>query len=116
MSVMRVVVGWVASCHDLPLDRLDDIQLAVETLLAEEVDRGGEFSLAVWMGAGALNLRLDGLQNQAVKAALVTRDAFQPCEGCRLDVRLFLGALVDGYRVLESHTDSFAVDMQKRIS
>ena len=45
LSAMRVVTGWVASCHDLPLDRLDDIQLAIETLLAEEPATGGDLSL-----------------------------------------------------------------------
>ena len=33
---MRVVVGWIASCHKLSLERMDDLHLALETLLAEK--------------------------------------------------------------------------------
>jgi hypothetical protein len=115
LPVMRVVLGWVASCHDLPLDRLDDVQLAVETLCAEEPEEGGELSLALTMVQGQLTVRLEGLQNHLVKANLLATDVFRPCEGCRLDVSLFLGALVNAYRVVADQSDSFAVEMTKRV-
>jgi hypothetical protein len=46
----------------------------------------------------------------------MTADPFQPCEGCLLNVRLLLGSLVDGYRVVETGAHSFAVEMEKRAS
>ena len=39
LPVMRVVIGGVASRHALSVDRLDDLQLAVETLFREEPAR-----------------------------------------------------------------------------
>lgn len=114
LPVMRVVIGGVASRHDLPFDQLDDTELAVETLLAEESLEGGELVLTVSGSGGAFMVRLDGLHNQSVKAALLATELFRPCEGCLLDVRMLLDSLVDGYRVQETAAGSFAVEMEKR--
>lgn len=116
LPVMRVVMSGMASQHNLPLDRLDDLQLAVETLLAEEPDNGGELALRVSTSGGGLHLRLDGLENQSMKAALLAANPFQPSEGCLLDIRLFLDSLVDSYRVVETTRSSFAVEMEKQAS
>lgn len=113
---MRVVMGGVASLHDVSLERLDDVQLAVETLLADEPPLPGGLVLSVSVDAGRLRVRLEGLSNESLKAALQAKQPFHPCEGCLLDVRLFLDSLVDGYRVLEGDTGRFAVDMDKRTS
>jgi hypothetical protein len=113
---MRVIMSGVASRHDLPFERLDDLQLAVETLLAEEPEQGGDFGLALSMGDGGFTVRLDGLENQSLKAVLLGTGPFRPCEGCLLDVRLFLDSLVDSYRVVEATADPFAVEMEKRAS
>jgi len=43
--VMRVLIGGVASHYGLALDSLDDLQLAVETLLAEEPRSGCDLRL-----------------------------------------------------------------------
>jgi hypothetical protein len=104
----------MASRQGLQLDRLDDLQLAVETILAEEPASGGDFVLVLSSRGDDLGVRLEGLQNQSVKAALLATDPFQPCKGCLLDVRLFLDALVDTYRVDEAEGSSFAIDMAKR--
>ncbi len=114
LPLMRVVMGGVASRHDIPLERLDDLQLAVETLLAEETADGGELGLIVSCDAAALTIRLEGLANQALRTALVAPDAFRPSSLCRLDVRLFLDALVDGYQVVGEAGGVFAVEMEKR--
>jgi hypothetical protein len=116
LPVMRVVISGVASRHDLSFNQLDDTQLAVETLLAEESREGEELVLTVSTSGGAFRVRLDGLQNQSVKAALLATEAFRPCEGCLLDVRMLLDSLVDGYLVLDTTAGSFAVEMEKRTS
>ncbi|OFW57163.1 MAG: hypothetical protein A2133_09035 [Actinobacteria bacterium RBG_16_64_13] len=113
---MRVVIGGVASRHDLPLDRLDDLQLAVETLLAEEPEQGGALVLEVSTAAAGLRVRLEGLTNQRAKSALSASDSCRPNEERLLDVRLFLDTLVDGYRVVETTAGCFAVEMEKRAS
>jgi len=114
LPVMRVVLGGMASRHDVPLEELDDVQLAVETLLAEESGAGDDLVMCVSVGGGCFAVRLEGLSNPGLKAALLASDPFQPCEGCLLDVRLFLDSLVDSYAVVEGSSGRFAVEMQKR--
>jgi hypothetical protein len=116
LPLLRVFVSGFASRHDLPVDRLDDIQLAVETLLAEEPEGEDDVVLEMSAVGGGLRLRLDGLRNQSVRAALLATDAFRPCEGCLLDVRVLLDSLVDGYRVVDVTAGSFLVEMNKRTS
>ena len=116
LPVMRVLMGGMACRHDLPLDSLDDLVLAVETLLADEPESGGDLGLELSTSGHDLSVRLDGLQNQSVKAALMAADPFQPCEGCLLDVRLFLDSLVGSYRVVETSAGCFAVQMEKQAS
>jgi hypothetical protein len=111
---MRVVMGGVACGHDLPLERLDDLELAIETLLAEETAEGDDFILTLSCDAVALTVRLDGLTNQALRTVLVNAGQFRPSSLCRLDVRLFLDALVDSYRVVGDSRGAFAVEMEKR--
>lgn len=114
LPVMRVLLSGVASRHKLSLDRLDDLQLAVETLLAEEPPTGADLGLRVRVEGDRLVVRLSGLVNQPVRDALTTSGPFQPQSGCLLDVRLFVSSLVDGYRVLEDEAGSYSVEMEKR--
>lgn len=116
LPVLRVLIGGFASRHDLPVDRLDDLQLAVETLLADEPDDEGELVLEIVAVSGGLKLRLQGLRNENLRAALLATDLFHPRRGCPLDVRMLLDSLLDGYRVLDENADSFAVEMEKRAS
>lgn len=110
---MRVVMGGVASQCKVSLERLDDMELAVETIMAEEPAQGEEFVLSCSAEGGILWVRLDGLVNRSVRAALLAVDPFRPCPDCLLDVRLFLDALVDGYQVCESREGAFAVEFER---
>jgi hypothetical protein len=112
---MRVVLGGVASRHDIPIDRLDDLQLAIETLLAEEPSDGHDFVLSLSADGRGFCVRLEGLTNDALRRALISSGPFEPCEGCPLDIRLFLDALVDEYVVIEEAEAHFAVEMQSRL-
>ncbi len=116
LPVMRVVIGGVASRHNLPLDQLDDVQLAVETLMAEEPTEGGLLALSLSMAPDGLSVRLDGLTNRSLHADLMAAAPFQPSLGCLLDARLFLHSLVDSYQVVEGEAGTFAVEMKKQIA
>lgn len=116
LPVMRVLIGGMASRNDLPLDRLDDLILAVESLLAEEPETGPELFLEVWRAGGDLRVCVGGLGNQSVKAALLAAGPFQPCEECLLDMRLLISSLVESYRVIDTDPAWFAVEMEKRAS
>lgn len=114
IAVMRVVMSGAASRWDIPLDRLDDIQLAVETLVGEESPEGGDFSLSLALEDEDLRVWLDGLTNTEVKQALLHDKAAGRCEGCLLDVRLVLKSVVDAYRVIDTGVHAFAVELVKR--
>lgn len=116
LHVMRVVMAGVASRHNLPLDALDDVELAVETLLAEEAADGGPLELEVDVAAGLYRVRLVGLCNASVSAALAG-SAREECVGPTplLDVRQVLCSLVDGFAVEEYPGPAFAVRLEKRI-
>ena len=116
LPVLRMLISGFASRHELPVDRLDDLELAVESVLADEPQDEGELVLEISAVYGGLRLRLDGLLNQNLKAALLTTDLFQPCQGCLLDVRLLLDSLLDGHRILDADAHPFAIEMEKRIS
>ncbi len=116
LSAMRVVVGWMASCVDLQLDRLDDVQLALEMVMAEDSRVGGDLTLTLWAENEGLIMLLDGLERSALREILAAGSPFQPSSDCLLDVRLFLDALVDSYELVDSDGHVFAVRMQKRIA
>jgi hypothetical protein len=114
LPVLRILVSGFASRHELPVDRLDDLELAVESVLADEPREEGELVLEIAAVDGGLRLRLDGLLNQDLKAALLATDPFQPRHGCLLDMRLLLDSLLDGHRILDADAHPFAIEMEKR--
>ena len=114
VPVMRVVASGVASRWDARLDVLDDVQLAIETLLAEEPQEGSDFILALGLENDDLKVWIDGLTYMAVKRVLSFDAASSHCQGCLLNVRLVLESLVDAYRVVDTGVHTFAVEMAKR--
>ena len=114
LPLLRVVVSSVASRRNLMMDQIDDLQLAIEALLAEEPEDGGELVLEIWPDGDGLSIRLDGLVNENVKAALLAAAPLQPREGWFLDVRVMLESLVDAFSVLENAEGSFAVHLAKQ--
>jgi hypothetical protein len=116
LPVLRVVISGFASRHNLPVDRLDDVQLAVETLVAEEKDTESEIVLEMAASTDGLIVRVGGLRNQSVRTTLLAVTPFESCADCPLDVRLLLGSLVDSFSVLDSGPACFAVEMEQRVS
>lgn len=116
LPAMRVVIGGVASRHKLGLDELDDVQLAVENLLAEESQQGGPLELRVWMAGDGLHVRMDGFTNQEMKKILQAPVPAEPFKAYLLGLRLFLPSLVNSYRVVDETGDSYAIEMEKRAS
>jgi hypothetical protein len=114
LPLLRVVVSSLASRANLNVDELDDVQLAVETLLAEEPEGSCELVLEAWGEDSGLSVRIEGLVNSSVKAALLAGSRFEPCENCLLDVRLMLESLVDGFSIDEDPAGSFSVQLDKR--
>jgi anti-sigma regulatory factor (Ser/Thr protein kinase) len=90
IGVARIVVGGLAARLDLPYESLDDLQLAVETVLSERVADGGE-DITVELGVfeRRIEVSIGPLELDSIKLAL---DGGEP-DG--LGLSTLLGAVVD---------------------
>ncbi len=114
IPLLRLVIGGVAARRKVGVDQLDDLQLAVETLVVEERSYEGELVLTVTAGAVGLAVTLAGLCSPEVKALLQDHGARPPQPApLIIDVRMLLGSLVDAYRVIEEEGERFAVELEK---
>jgi serine/threonine-protein kinase RsbW len=68
--VARLVVGGLAARLDLTYEQIDDLQLAVETVLAREAEDGGQVTLAIEVGERSLELRIGPLHAAPLAADL----------------------------------------------
>ena len=71
-GVGRLVLGGLASRFELPVDRVEDLLLAVESVLAHGVD-GETVILTVAAGEDALRVRLGPLTDGVVSDPAVAR-------------------------------------------
>jgi hypothetical protein len=115
---MRVVIGGVASRHALSVDRLDDLELAVEALFREEPVEGADLTLTVSVVGETFKVTLAGLSSHLVRRTLSATDGIEPGRDGRSDVlRMIMDALVDGYQTTDGATaGAFSVEMVKRIT
>lgn len=87
-TVARIVVGGLAARLNLSYESLDDLQLAVETLLAEEdLLAGDSVTLDLDVGEGSLAIAIGPIDVPAARASL---DG-----GEDLSLRVVLDAVVD---------------------
>jgi hypothetical protein len=117
LPVMRVVIGGVASRHALSVDRLDDLELALETLFREEPLEGGDLTLTVSVVGELFKVTLAGLRSQLVRQTLSAGKGLGLGRNGRSDIlRMLMDSLVDEYRTEDGATaGSFSVEMEKRI-
>ncbi len=116
LPVIRVVIGGMASRHALPVDRLDDVELAVETLFQEEPPGGEDFTLRIAVASGNFTVTLGGLCSPLVLKTLSGAAADADRLGPENILRMIMDALLDGYQTVSGPgAASFAVQMEKRI-
>lgn len=115
LSLFHMILGGIALRRDLSLETLDDLQLAVDNILAEDKPHTGEISMAVSLGEDDLSITLAPLTDPDLHDTLlhgaVSPEAADRC----LDVCLLLRSLVDGFSVRELGQGAFAVDLRKLI-
>lgn len=92
-AVAGLVLGGVAARHDLTLDVLDDLQLALESLLERESE-DGQLTIVLRVGAETVDTRIGPFERRAV--AELDEDA-----GDDLDLRRLLDTVVDDVRLSE---------------
>lgn len=114
IPLLRLVIsGAAAASRTVRIDQLDDLQLAVETLVVEEQSYAGDLVLHIKVEEQRLRLRLEGLCNQSVKALLLSPKAYGPAKENLINICMLLESLVNGFSVVEGPGDDFAVQLEK---
>ncbi len=101
--VAHLVLGGLAVRHDLTLEHLEDIELALDTLL-ERYDDGGDVTVRVRVGDGELRTAVGPFENHGVL------DELGHEAGDALGLRRILEAISDGIEVKDGW-----VELTKRI-
>src|ERR687894_506287 len=109
-AVVRMVLGGIADRLDLGFDQLDDLQLAVERLLAEG-DPKDPVSLSFEVTEGGVRARIGPLRDTALAEAL---QGPEPPPG-ELTLPRILSTVVDSYGVEEVADGKLVVRMEKMV-
>jgi hypothetical protein len=90
VGVARMVVAGVATRLDLPFDEVDDLQLALESVLRVVFVAAGEATVRVSIGADALAVAIGPAGPELLARNLREDEPWQS-----MDLRTLLGRLVD---------------------
>ena len=109
-AVARMVIGGVGDRLDLGFEDVDDLQLAIERLLAEAAD---DYPVRIDMGMVEQGVRLTvGPLREDVVAEALQSPAPQAGE---LNLRRVLETVVDSFAVADSVDGSITVTLQKAV-
>jgi 2-keto-3-deoxy-6-phosphogluconate aldolase len=107
-AVVRLIIGGIAERVDFAFEEIDDLQLAVERLLAE-AGTVGSVQLSFEVGANGIRTRVGPLSEHKVAEALRDGDAM-PGE---LTLRRILQTVVDSFGVDEADDGRIVVRLEK---
>jgi anti-sigma regulatory factor (Ser/Thr protein kinase) len=107
-AVVRLIIGGIAERVDFAFEEIDDLQLAVERLLAE-AGTIGSVKLTFEVGADGIRARVGPLSELKVAEALRDGDAM-PGE---LTLRRILQTVVDSFGVDEADDGRIVVRLEK---
>ena len=107
-AVVRLIIGGIAERVDFAFEEIDDLQLAVERLLAE-AGTVGTVQLSFEVGSNGIRTRVGPLSEHKVAEAL--RDG-EPSPG-ELTLRRILQTVVDSFGVDEAEDGAIVVRLEK---
>jgi 2-keto-3-deoxy-6-phosphogluconate aldolase len=107
-AVVRLIIGGIAERVDFAFEEIDDLQLAVERLLAE-AGTVGSVKLSFEVGGNGIRTRVGPLSEHKVAEALRDGDA-APGE---LTLRRILQTVVDSFGVDEAEDGRIVVRLEK---
>ena len=107
-AVIRLIIGGIAERVDFAFEEIDDLQLAVERLLAE-AGTIGSVRLSFEVGTHGIRTRVGPLSEHKVAEALRDGDAM-PGE---LTLRRILQTVVDSFGVDEADDGRIVVRLEK---
>ena len=106
--VIRLIIGGIAERVDFGFEDIDDLQLAVERLLAE-AGSTGTVHLSFEVGEGRIRTRVGPLRERAIADALRDGDA-PPGE---LTLKRILQTVVDAFGVEDVDNENIVVRLEK---
>ena len=106
-AVIRLIIGGIAERVDFAFEEIDDLQLAVERLLAE-VGQAGSVALSFEVGEGRIRTRVGPLPERALAAL---RDGDQ--RPGVLTLRRILQTVVDSFGVEDLGDGAIVVRLEK---
>jgi hypothetical protein len=104
-AVAGLVVGGLAARHELTIDVLDDLQLALESLLRQERDGEGDVTIVLHVGPATIDAAVGPFERAVV--AELDADA-----GAGIGLRRLLDTVVDEVVVSERDGGSW-VELRK---
>jgi 2-keto-3-deoxy-6-phosphogluconate aldolase len=107
-AVVRLIIGGIAERVDFAFEEIDDLQLAVERLLAE-AGTVGSVRLTFEVGSNGIRTRVGPLSEHKVAEALRDGEA-SPGE---LTLRRILQTVVDSFGVDEADDGAIVVRLEK---
>jgi 2-keto-3-deoxy-6-phosphogluconate aldolase len=108
-AVVRLIIGGIAERVDFAFEEIDDLQLAVERLLAE-AGTIGSVQLSFEVGSNGIRTRVGPLSEHKVAEALKDGEAAAPGE---LTLRRILQTVVDSFGVDEADDGRIVVRLEK---
>ena len=109
-AVVRLIVGGIAERVDFAFEEIDDLQLAVERLLAE-AGTAGTVRLTFEVGDDRIRTRIGPLSQQKVAEALQDGEMVPG----QLTLRRILETVVDSFGVEESEDGELVVRLEKLV-
>lgn len=113
--LIHMVLGGIGLRHDLSYDALDDVQLAVDNILAEDSSTGEGLTVEMLVGESYLDIVIATLQDQELEYQLKEGRVRPGRESRCIDVCILLRSLVDEYRVRDLEDGRYAVELRKVI-
>jgi anti-sigma regulatory factor (Ser/Thr protein kinase) len=107
-AVVRLIIGGIAERVDFAFEEIDDLQLAVERLLAEAGQKGS-VQLSFEVFENRIRARVGPLSERAIAEAL--RDGEQPAGA--LTLKRILQTVVDSFGVEEAEDGRIVVRLEK---
>ena len=106
--VADLVMGGVAARHDVTLEALDDLKLALGSLLDRDDDDEGEVSVLLRVGGGAINVSVGPLGERTV-------GELEADTGEGLGLRRLLDTTVEDVSLSERDSGTW-VELRKELS
>jgi hypothetical protein len=107
-AVVRLIIGGIAERVDFAFEEIDDLQLAVERLLAE-AGQVGSVCLSFEVGDASIRTRVGPLSEDAVAEALKDGDA----PPGQLTLPRILNTVVDSFGVEDAGEGEIVVRLEK---